>query len=267
MFIGVNMDLQDLICKEIISSPEWENSLSYCVPGIYGIYYWEVFIENNDIHINGDEFVFINAYFYFRTKMYGSNDYLIEDFTKKASGKGKFIFSDGKYKIYDIEINYDYDLLSIPFLGKHSLTELRKLYRNRMEVKETGKEEFRIYVESINQKYESLKAKNYLNENITKLKVSNYGNIEYNGKLLKPTIVKERKIRKDYWENWMEQWKDIWKLIFQKYLFHIHYFLFIDWLQRFGVKIQIKTFIPRFIILVIIIIQKIFCLLQMNSMK
>jgi hypothetical protein len=194
----------------MIYSPEWENSLSYCVPGIYRINYWEVFMESNDMIINNNKFIFNNACFYFEVKMYSSsnNDSLVETFTRNASGEGEFIFSNGKCEIYDIKINYDYDLVGIPFLGKYSLSELREMYRKKVEIPEIGIEVFNIYVKSVHQKYETLKVEEYLHENIAKLKVSNHGHIKYDGKPLRSSIVGDRKRLQDHWENWMEQWKD-----------------------------------------------------------
>jgi hypothetical protein len=207
------MDLKEKICQKLIFSDVWINSLSYCEPGIYGIKYWEVSISDRNIDILGHKFTFKNAYFFFEVQLFSSNEHecSINTFAKEAFGEGIFDYINNKIEIYNIKIDYDRSLFPLddpPLLGGYFLDELRELYQKRTAIKNIGQEVFNFYIESVNQQYESLEIEKYLHENIRKLEVGNHGSIKYDGEPLKPSLVKERLEKNEYWAKWMEQWKD-----------------------------------------------------------
>jgi len=211
----MNIYLQNEISQKLTFCNEWEESFSDCVPGAYGTNYWEVFIDPEDIEINGNIFIFSNAYFSFEVQMYSSNDGLKMSFVKEASGSGKFIYSNNVCKVFCVEIKYDKDLMHIPlrFGVKYSLEELRSLYKNNTAIPETKDEEYKIYIENVFYPYESMKIKKYLNDDIKKLIVSNYGNIKYKDKIIEPSFVKERRTKNYPWKKYMDEWENYLEII------------------------------------------------------
>jgi hypothetical protein len=207
------MNLDEDICYELTVSHEWVNSLSCCEPGIYGINYWEVYINNEDINIHEDKFIFRNAYFYFEVQMHSSNihECLINTFTKKAYGEGKYKCSNNKIKIYAIIIDYDKSLFpsdSHPLLGGYFLDELRKLYQKKIIIPKSDHENFKIYIENVSQPYDNLEyIKKYLHNNARKLEVGNNGTIKFNDNELIPSLVKNgphKGFCKGIWDEYLE---------------------------------------------------------------
>jgi hypothetical protein len=67
---------------------------------------------------------------------------------------------------------------------------------------------FKVYVKDVYLDYDNLiYLKKYLNKNAEKFEISNYGNIKFDGKSLKPSLVKDGKHKgfcKGMWDNYME---------------------------------------------------------------
>jgi hypothetical protein len=133
------MGLKENICQKLASCLEWSYSLSDCEPGIYGVSYWEVFLDPEDINIVQNNFTFENAYFCFQVQMFASNDGIVTTFSKVASGKGNFDISANQLQIFNIEVDYNKSLFpgdEFPLLGKYSLDDLKKLYRENNAIPE-----------------------------------------------------------------------------------------------------------------------------------
>jgi hypothetical protein len=97
---------------------------------------------------------------------------------------------------------------------RHELIiQLKTTYQAQKAIPETGDEIYKVYVETVNKPYESFKIKEYLHKDIVKLKVSNYGNIEYDGNILKPSLVKNRVQNNCSWKKYMNQWENYLEII------------------------------------------------------
>jgi len=94
---------------------EWSDVLNDANPGHYGASYWEVEVNPNDIWVDipNRTYTFKNAQFSFTVRLGESGkDGMDMDFSKVASGKGKFDFSnDGNdIELKELEIDVDLDL-------------------------------------------------------------------------------------------------------------------------------------------------------------
>lgn len=109
-------DAQKQIAEMLAVDDSWANILcNDCLPGIYGVEYWEAMVLPEFIWVDFPkmEFSFKNAEFDFEVRLGGSReeDSMDESHSRMANGTGKFECSGGRVVgIYDIEINCDLDL-------------------------------------------------------------------------------------------------------------------------------------------------------------
>jgi len=109
-------DAQNQIAEKLIYDDTWADMLcSDCFPGIYGVQYWNVNIDPQNIWVNFPkmEFSFKNAEFEFEVRIGGSreDDSIDESHDRPADGFGKFECSGGKVtNVYALEIDCDLDL-------------------------------------------------------------------------------------------------------------------------------------------------------------
>lgn len=109
-------DAQNQIAEKLIYDDTWADILcNDCLPGIYGVQYWDVNIDPQNIWVNFPkmEFSFKNAEFDFEVRIGSSreDDSMDESHHRLATGSGKFECSGGKVTdVYALEINCDLDL-------------------------------------------------------------------------------------------------------------------------------------------------------------
>lgn len=111
----MNIDIiREKLAIKIAENLEWTNALDETNPGHYGIHDWEVTLLHTDVFVNIPEktFNFKNASFYFDLQLGASNedDGVQMDYTKDATGNGKFSFNGSEIEIEELELEFDKDL-------------------------------------------------------------------------------------------------------------------------------------------------------------